>query len=194
MAGQGGTQTHHRHPVSVAAVTATLPETGTLRNSVHDLLTDLAACLCVTLEDWGLPTPCFCGVLPGLNVALDYFGGCEDGSCGNGMAWVRLNSVYPAIGVGIQSQTAGNCGTTLGIDIEIGVVRCISAGEDDGGPVPAQELADAAFLQSQDALAMRAAVACCAPLTSRDYVLGIYTPYGPEGGAVGGTWTMVVAV
>jgi hypothetical protein len=165
-----------------------------LRDVAYELLTDLAACLCVTLEDWGLPPTCFCGVLPGQSVALDYFGGCEDDSCGNGMAWVRLAALYPAMVVGVPNQTPGNCDTTLGIDFEIGVVRCISAGLDDGEPVPVEELAASTYLQTQDALAMRAAMACCSPLTSKDYVLGAYTPYGPEGLVVGGTWTAVVVI
>lgn len=166
----------------------------TLRESIQELLTDLAACLCVTLEDWGLPTPCFCGVLPGQIVALDYFGGCEDDACGDGMAWVRMAGLYPAAAVGVPQQISGNCDASLGLDLEIGVMRCISAGENDGSPVSPQELADAAFQQSQEALAMRAAVACCSPLTSKQYILGIYTPYGPEGGMVGGTWSAVVVL
>jgi len=165
-----------------------------LRDVTNELLTDIAACLCVTLEEWGLPPTCFCGVLPGQTVAIDYFGGCDDESCGNGMAWVRLAALYPAQIVGVPMQTPGNCDSTLGMDLEIGVVRCISAGEDDGSPVSPEELAASTYLQSQDALAMRAAMACCSPLTSKDFILGAYTPYGPDGLVVGGTWTAVVVI
>jgi hypothetical protein len=39
---------------------------------------------------------------------------------------------------------------------------------------------------------MRRAVACC--LNSKDWILGGYAPLGPQGGVVGGVWTLSMQV
>jgi hypothetical protein len=41
-------------------------------------------------------------------------------------------------------------------------------------------------------LAMRRAVVCCRE--SKDWVMGTYTPLGPEGGVVGGIWLVALQV
>jgi hypothetical protein len=158
-------------------------------NRVSEALTDLAACLCASLLAAELPAVCFCGVTPGASIALDYAGDCSQ-ACG--MAWVRLESMYPSVVLGQPDATPGNCGTTLEIAVEMGVARCLPVIDESGTPPSAQELADSTELQIADALAMRTAVACC--VRGKDWVLGGYTPFGPQGGMVGGTWSLVLQV
>lgn len=154
-----------------------------------ELLTDLAACLCAALTPDGEDDPglCFCGVLPGDTVILDYME-C-DATCG--MAWVRLTSAYPATGVGVLSELPGNCGTFLGLDIEIGVMRCLEQ-PDGGEPPDPEQYAAASALQSDDILAMRRAVQCCAAL--EDASMGLYQPVGPDGAVVGGVWQIFAVI
>ena len=155
----------------------------TYDTTVFQKLALLAECLCGTLVRHGLPEPCFCGLMPGAEVALDYLGNCEN-QCG--MAWVRLDVASPTTGIGVVSEQVNNCSSTLGFDVEVGIIRCMPAG-DDGEP-PAQDVLLAATdLQVADMMAIREAMACCPDMG--DFILGIYQPYGPTGLAFGGFWT-----
>lgn len=157
-----------------------------MSNAAQDAVEALAACLCEQLG--GQDNMCFCGVLVGETTIADYIGDCED--CG--MAWVRVSAMYPAVGVNLPSTLPNNCNAMLGVDIEIGVLRCISVGASDGSPPTAAEMLASAQEVSDDALAMRRAVICCP--ADIDYVLGTYSPIGPQGGIVGGTWNLSLLV
>ena len=161
-----------------------------LPNSVQDKLEQIAACVCAQIEVDGLPETCFCGILPGAEVAWDYTGECDDGVCG--MAWVRLISVYPSTAIAVPSEQPGNCSSLIGMDVELGILRCVSLPDDDGTPPKPADLQADAALQIADAMALRKAALCCAP--EKDFMLGLYTPLGPAGGLVGGTWTISLQV
>lgn len=152
------------------------------------LMTDLAACLCAKIDP--NDEMCACGIVPGTQVAAD-MGSC-DHACGQ--AWVRLITAYPAVAPGVgPSDPSAACGTFLGADIEIGVVRCIEVPL-DGSP-PDSGMLEAATIQQIDDLAlMRSVIACCDGLADIDYVLGTYSPIGPQGLVAGGTWTLSVAL
>lgn len=151
-------------------------------NLIFAKLTSLAECLCATIITEGLPEPCFCGVVPGDIVALDYINGCDD-KCG--MAWVRLALASPTTGVGVVDEQVNNCGSTVGFTTEVGIARCLPVNEDGTPPDVADYLASAQ-LQIADMLAMRKAIECCEDLG--DLILDSYQPLGPSGMAVGGFW------
>lgn len=155
-----------------------------MQTAVNDRLTAIAACLCAQIETDGLPPVCFCGVVPGDQVALDYVGDNCATACG--MAWVRLIGMYPSVSLGQPNTEPGNCQSLLGLEVEVGIMRCASLPDDDGTPPSAADLAGDVELQAADALTMRRALLCCA--SSQDLMLGPYTPQGPEGGLVGGVW------
>jgi hypothetical protein len=157
-------------------------------NRIWEVVEQLTTCLCAQLLTDGLPPVCVCGTLPGVEVALLYAGDCDD-ACGQ--AWVRLAGAYPSVTIGQPSTRPGNCGSGIGIDLELGVARCVDVGDADEPPPP-QALVDAARLQMDDMLAMWRAVACCR--ASKDWIVGAYTPFGPEGGLVGGTLLVQVLV
>jgi hypothetical protein len=61
----------------------------------------------------------------------------------------------------------------------------------EGGDFPtAEQQFEATRLQMADMQAMRRAIQCC--LAKDKHVLGAYTPIGPDGNAVGGTWTVSI--
>lgn len=153
-------------------------------NAIFDDLTVLGACLCEQIRADGLPETCFCGIVPGEAAVAAYAGDCAK-KCG--MAWVRMGAVYPASGVGIANEEPKNCGSGIGYGVEVGILRCAHTGTAEQMPTPAEQMMDAQ-LQVADMLAMRRAVACCPGST--DWILGIYTPTGPQGGLVGGFWSL----
>lgn len=154
-------------------------------NVVYDRLSALAACLCGQIQDPvnGVPDVCFCGIVPGDQAVGNYAGDCKD-VCG--MAWVRLVQMYPMVSIGSPDVTPGNCGTGIGIDVELGILRCITVGDEQGNLPTAAELLAATQLQIADALIMRKAVQCCDAVPWKDTIVTTYTPSGPLGGLVGG--------
>lgn len=161
--------------------------------SPYDVLSDLAACLCASLtpEDADGPNLCFCGVLAG-DQPYDAMGigeGCDDDTCGQ--AWVRMVNSYPSTSVGVADLEPNNCAKALGLDIEVGVLRCFPL-EENGGILSAEDLDQAVRDQLDDMIAMQRAILCCSTL--EDYVLGMYLPMGPIGNVIGGTWTLSVLI
>lgn len=150
-------------------------------SAVWDRIQDLHSCLCAQMESSGPPL-CFCGIVPGNEVALEYQGDCED-HCG--MAWVKVLAVYPSKSLGAVATDPNNCAMGIGVDVEVGVMRCLPVGESDGTPPSMEELRDATELQTNDMLAVRAAVLCCSGAT--DWIMGAMNPFGPAGGTVGFT-------
>ena len=155
---------------------------------VGQVLENLATCLCAQIEIDGLPPTCFCGTMPGAEVPLDYAGDCDD-VCG--MAWVRMIASYPSTSVGAAAERPGNCAMGIGVDIEVGIVRCLDVGEGGEPPTP-ESMAEATRLQAADMMAMWRAVACCHG--SKDWMMGQYQPYGPEGALVGGMFQVAVVI
>lgn len=158
-----------------------------LASHLTAILESLADCLC-TAVNANQPT-CFCGVLPGAQVALDY-AGCYEGGCENGMAWVRLSGMYPASAIGQANLRPGNCSVGTGVDIEVGVIRCAPQPADDGTPPSAADQATASALQLADATAAKAAVLCCDGLSLQDTIVAGWVPIGPEGAVLGGRLTL----
>jgi hypothetical protein len=158
-------------------------------NRINALLTGLAACVQVELEKDDRPKLCFAGVVPGAVAAWSYIGDC-DGP--NGMMWVRLASLYPASALGEPNEEARNCNGTHGFDIEIGVMRAVHWGGEDGEAPTAAELAEDTALLVEDAARVSKGVDCCEALKDFTYRLGIYNPAGPQGGVAGGSWSLTV--
>jgi hypothetical protein len=162
--------------------------------TIGEILASIAACVCAELTPDGADGPdvCFCDVVPGQVFAHDYVWGCEaDGKCG--AAWVRMITAYPAVGVGVPADKRPGCGFLLGVDVEIGVIRCLEAGEN--GNAPEAEVMNAAAMQEiDDMIAIRRAIMCCDALEDIDISLGNYQPTGPAGMVFGGTWALSLAL
>lgn len=140
----------------------------TVNTDIATVLAELATCLCAELEN---PT-CFCGVLPA-GEPIDAMGECDDERCGQ--AWVRLTTAYPASSVGEPDLSLNNCGKSMSFEAEIGVLRCYPVTEETPGEV---DMLAVAQRQVEDMRAMERAVVCCNSLD--EYILGSYTPVGPN--------------
>lgn len=153
------------------------------------VMLDLQTCLCNALLTHGGGQVCLCSVLAGSEVAYDYCAGCGGDTCGQ--AWVRLVSAFPSSALPDPDADA-RCTGPLAYALEVGVVRCAPLPAEDGTPPDAGEHLDSALQVAQDMQAMLRAMQCC---FSRGvlHVVGEYTPVGPGGGCVGGTWSVTVA-
>lgn len=154
------------------------------------LLEALAECLCNTIEDARVPNTCFCGVIHGDGIVTDYAGCSKKGQ--SGMAWVRMLSAYPAVGINVTDETVNNLGSSTGMDIEVGMVRPVKVVDSRGKPPTAGEYRESAKLMNDDMSVMLRAIQCCGALEDIDSMLGTYQPLGPMGGVGGGTWGVAV--
>lgn len=158
------------------------------------VITELASCLCTELEAAGF-TMCFCGLMPGGEVPLDYCGGeCDTEGCG-GQAWVRVVSVFASIEFPIPTDFA-RCGTGRVATLEIGHAMCAPSPADDGTPPSVQQQYDATFRQMASMDAMWRTIACCfaeyMEKRDRSYVVGEYTAIPAGGGCLAATWSLTV--
>ena len=97
------------------------------QSAVMPYLTALADCLCEELTTNGAGPLCWCGVVPGLTVSLEYCETCSgDSPCG--MGWVRVVTVTPTDVFPLPSLEP-NCRRPLVWQVEAGAMRCM--------PVPA---------------------------------------------------------
>lgn len=154
---------------------------------IFTVLEELADCLCTQIKTDGLLDPCFCGVVPGTAVVYGYAEDCDKG----GVAWVRLENIYPSVSVGQQQIDLNNCSGGLGFDVEVGILRPMPLGDEYGNMPASDLLTSTTSLQVADAITMRKAIVCC--MQDRGWILGAYTPMGPEGGVVGGAWNVNMA-
>lgn len=129
-------------------------------------------------------------IMPGAELIADY--GTE--SCG-GMLWLRLLTVnttqsFPASDVGIN-----NCAYTLAHVCEIGILRPAVIPESNGVnklTLPTDmEQYEEAVAQMKDMRIMKDALSAVGGEMD-DFIIQQYTPEGPDGGIVGGTWVFVV--
>lgn len=150
-------------------------------------LTALAQCAAEQVND--ITPTCFSGITVGDSyISTSGIGDCEE-ACGE--MWVRVIQMYPSTTVGVADQRLANCSTGIGLDIEIGALRCIQINE-DGETWTAEQLADASTAAMNDAIAIYRAMVCCDHFP--DVIVGSWTPLGPEGGLVGGLWTLSVGM
>jgi len=148
---------------------------------VTEVMAALADCVCTEVN--AIAPTCWCGMTAGTDVAWDYCGECDGGHCG--MAWVRLVGVTPYDIFPFPVIDPG-CARPLAALIEVGALRCIPTLA-DGAPLDEATMAEVTALQMADMWALRRAVLCCG---YRDLALNVYDPLGPQGGCIGGVWSV----
>lgn len=131
---------------------------------------------------------CAITVYPGTAVPVDF--GPESGC--RGTAWVRLVSANPTVSFPAADNRVNNCGYSLAYTVEMGMV----------GPAPVMTDRLGNFIAPTDVEQFEASLRMFGELEMMhaairgagidQLVLGDWTPQGPEGGIMGGLWTMVI--
>jgi hypothetical protein len=147
----------------------------------------LAACVVELRADGTDGNLCATTKYPGEAAPLDY------AECG-GMLWVRLATTAPTTQFPNAESRPNVCASTLAFNLEVGLMRPSPIPEDTFGDfqLPSdQEHSESTDRQMDDMEAIYRGLV----RASRDIEMvsiGSYTPVGPVGGTVGGTWTLVV--
>jgi hypothetical protein len=125
--------------------------------------------------------------------------------CCDGFLFVRLITMFPTMGQGVPfpnpDTRPGNCKPVMmASQLGVGVLRCASVIDDNGTAPPAATLTAEALGMTADASILLSAIKCCVADMVDDeeswveqVVLGSWLPQGPDGGCVGGEWTLTVA-
>lgn len=132
----------------------------------------------------------FCAVTiyPGTAVPVD-FG--PESDC-RGTAWVRLAGANPSVSFPAADNRVNNCSYSLAYTVEMGMVGPAPVLEDSLGrfTVPDDVEQFEASMRMMDELEMMHRAIKAAGIDQM--VLGDWTPQGPEGGVMGGLWTMQI--
>lgn len=154
-------------------------------NLLWPRLLQLLDCLCTSIEDCGLDPVCVCQPMPGMDVALDYTDGACEQDGADGMAWIRLVSVWNTDAFPQVMQTPSRCDNyEAAFSFEVGIVRSVPI-DSEGNPPSPDVLLALTERQVSEALLMQRAITCC---FDEAVLLGTYAPIGPQGAAVGGRW------
>ena len=152
---------------------------------IDDLVVQLLGEMAIQLERCAKPV-CQLMFQPGDTTDWAYCD-CEGDDC-SGFAYVRLVTSYPSDEFPLQSDGV-LCSYPITHQLEVGVVRCIAV-EDEGELPTKDELTLIALEQMEDQAALRYAINNAAP---RMNSLDNWVPEGPQGGCIGGHWTLYVS-
>lgn len=129
-------------------------------------------------------------IRPGSQVQDDRFLDGDD--CDGGLLSIRLVDIFQASNFpAIDSSTLNAYKVQIGFDLEIRCMRCFDVG-DGGSATSPYEWMRVSRQQIADAAAMRRAICKVMGAAGRDWLLRSYTPYGPQGGIVGGSWPVAI--
>lgn len=152
---------------------------------IEDRLVTLLDDARASLIDCGSGDVCRAMVWPGEIVAFIGCGfDCAD-STTCGQLWVRLVTSFTYRSFPIPEPDP-TCLNMIAHQIEVGVVRCMPVGDEE--PPSDDTISETALLQMRDARALRQAIA----KVDGAYTLDQYTPIGPSGDCVGGSWLVSV--
>lgn len=156
---------------------------------IYPVLIALAAGTEAELVSSGLGDRYITTVQPGQTPVIDYVG------LGKECAEIIVNLVqaYPS-SIFPNPDPTGACGIQLAYEVQVGVMRCAPPmGGTKAAPKPPTpaEVLNSARQHTADMAAVHRAI-CKVLRPTRQYAIATFAPYGPEGNAVGGTWTVVV--
>ena len=155
--------------------------------SLKQILAELLESLTAQIRAKGMEDQyCSITIQPGNAVVFDFGDDCS------GMAWVRLISSNPTSAFPTPAATMNNCALTLAYTVEVGMIGPAPVIEDRLGNfvLPEDTEQFEASMRQADELQMMYDAIRSANIPEK--VVGDYTPQGPDGGVLGGTWTVMV--
>lgn len=162
-------------------------------NAAADLFTELAE------RDADLTPPCSVMVVSGAAAAVDR--GLDEGPDCGGQLWARLVNLYPSSAFPEPDGGVHREDLSWAVVVELGLVRPAPIIREEAGtaiiPTAAEEQ-DAAAVALVDAAVLREALLNRYRQHIGDedvaVILGTFSPFGPDGGVVGGVITATIQV
>ena len=118
--------------------------------------------------------------------------------CCEGQVWVRLVAMEPVTGDPRQNRAMGPCGVLMWrATIGVGILRCAAVLNDDGSAPSPTVLTAETLTMTSDMSALAQAISCSIPTNIKGLMkmqVIRWDPLGPDGGCVGGEWTVQALV
>lgn len=160
------------------------------------VLTGVLEAALALYDELPIPGPCSVGLVAGSMAAVDRGLDCAGGCAGQ--LWVRLEALHPTLEFPAPHGGAVRGPLSWAVVVEVGLVRPAPMIRGDGPTLALPSMAeetDAADTALLDAAVLREAlVVRYAQALDVGIALGSWTPFGPSGGIVGGTWTATLEV
>jgi hypothetical protein len=155
------------------------------RHPLYPLLVELSACLCARVG----ADSCFCGILMGDDLPVEFAGECEN----DGTAYVRLVTAYPSTVIFPEPDALMSEGTLRAWQVAVGILRNAGWPEDPSefDPMDAQRFA---LVQMADQQATWEAIACCFGERYDDIDVSgaVFTTFPVQGNVGGGEWLLTI--
>lgn len=158
-------------------------------NVATDLLGPTMAAMLACADASLTPAVGRAALYPGGQVAWD--------DCCEGQVWVRLISMTPLANIASGQGGGGNLSTPCGplmwiATFGVGSLRCANSLDDNGNAPSPTVLTSETNQMTLDMSALMQALQCCfGPQVGKMNMLR-WDPLGPDGGCVGGEWTLQV--
>jgi len=162
---------------------------------IFAVMAQLAACAAEELVKSGLDEIDKVMLQPGALPVLDWVGNPGQG-CGEIIVYNPTSFAIDAVTGFPNQDTSGTCTSEYANVLSLGIFRCAlqpktnAQGKVIANVTPAEQT-NATRIHTADKAAMRRAIACCLQ-GNYEYVVQPWQPYGPDGNAVGGIWTVIV--
>lgn len=157
---------------------------------IWPVMTAMLSCLQSEFTARGLGPIAILGVLPGDAIAVKVGLNGEDDCL---QVWVRMVQAYVAPQFPQQETVKINLHSPMAYRLEVGAVRCVSVGSEDGEGPSIEEMFNETRKQMADMVALRQAICVCLrDVSKRDFQLDVYTPFPYQGGVAGGSWDVLV--
>lgn len=164
-------------------------------DTLAPIVEQMLDCLVVRLDDVGAPV-CRAFWHPGATAPWDSCGQSAGGA--EGQAWVAVPRVWPSDDFPAEMVGPHRCAPRgFAAEMTVGILRCAATVDSSGAPPTSEAVTADALKTSRDRAVALDAIVCCLMGDDADpgtYRLGGWTPLGPDGGCVGGTWSVTVAV
>jgi hypothetical protein len=156
-------------------------------NLIYPRLIAIAEGVQMAIAQNGLPIVERVSVQPGTEPVMDYVGNGKD------CAEIIVNMMGATIMPVSTAETASfsGCQPELVFQVAVGVFRCAPTPKGNPPKMPtAADQLNATRLHLADMRASKRGI--CMALEGVQYEVNDFQPYGPEGGVVGGVWTVTV--
>lgn len=80
------------------------------------------------------------------------------------------------------------------VTMAVGVLRCVSTLDDSGRAPAATTVTAEGIITGRDMVELANAFVCAEPPATASVTLGSWTPLGPDGGAAGGEWEIILRI
>lgn len=159
---------------------------------LNDLLTEILACACETLNAGESDCECPCRVF--VTAGLPVWD--SEACCSDGQLTAHIERIYTFGNFPAQTVGVNLCQTPLAVDIAVTLLRCFPTVKEDGRAPSASEIEAASLSVYRDMYLLTNGLLCCLAQQGRrrKFVFRGVRVVGPQGGCIGTEYLLTVEI